>query len=577
MSERRKHFERPARPPRPPKPAPAPEPTPELVEAPTPVEALLERYETSPTVESRFALTFREAVVSEPGLVLDDAQNVYLVGPDGSRYNLTEVAISGGGFAGWVPDDSNPANVTVTTNDDESESGSLLFVQGTQTFYIGAGEGLIFQGNDSENNAYFSLEPDNGIASGPPSGAPAFAADGSNGCFVALFADGLAVVDVGALSLNPDSFPTVDPDDSESVWLDNGVLVLSGFTAGGLPAGWSVDTPYGGDFYYSAYSRTIQFGPAGNPSDEGSGLELEMVCISGTTIDLFGGPGVAYLSLQPDIGGEINVRTDTGIFVDSTQAASTAFTASGDNGATAALDAGNLPLINLANLVSGSQSYLVAAANNSVGLTDLGAADGSGDGVYWNINGSADGEQSFVVLTGDANQSVLVDACGQTFLAVAGPNSTPLTLQAPSGQAAALLSIEVEATPVVDVNPYGTIVVNPVSESGANALLANYDDGTDALRVGAAVGGTTVDLRTGEADTFAVKATGDVDLVRIYSVDGGIVKFSAAQMGFFGSSGTIQVSVSGALSTVTDAAAKAVLTSILDALVGYGLVVDGTT
>ncbi len=48
-------------------------------------------------------------------------------------------------------------------------------------------------------------------------------------------------------------------------------------------------------------------------------------------------------------------------------------------------------------------------------------------------------------------------------------------------------------------------------------------------------------------------------------------------VGFFGTTPATQKTVTGALSTVADAPAKAVLTSIIAALVAYGLAVDGTT
>jgi hypothetical protein len=54
-----------------------------------------------------------------------------------------------------------------------------------------------------------------------------------------------------------------------------------------------------------------------------------------------------------------------------------------------------------------------------------------------------------------------------------------------------------------------------------------------------------------------------------------IVGMSA--LGFFGTAKVAQQTVTGALSAVTDTNAKAVLTSLIDALSAYGLVVDGTT
>jgi hypothetical protein len=51
----------------------------------------------------------------------------------------------------------------------------------------------------------------------------------------------------------------------------------------------------------------------------------------------------------------------------------------------------------------------------------------------------------------------------------------------------------------------------------------------------------------------------------------------ADTLAFYGHAGATQQSVTGALSTVLDAPAKAVLTSIIAALVASGLVTDGTT
>lgn len=48
-------------------------------------------------------------------------------------------------------------------------------------------------------------------------------------------------------------------------------------------------------------------------------------------------------------------------------------------------------------------------------------------------------------------------------------------------------------------------------------------------------------------------------------------------LAFYGHAGATQQAVTGALSTVADAPAKAVLTSIIAALVASGLVTNGTT
>ncbi len=48
-------------------------------------------------------------------------------------------------------------------------------------------------------------------------------------------------------------------------------------------------------------------------------------------------------------------------------------------------------------------------------------------------------------------------------------------------------------------------------------------------------------------------------------------------IGFFGTAGVVQQLITGALSAVTDANAKAVLTSIVNALNALGLALNGTT
>ena len=57
----------------------------------------------------------------------------------------------------------------------------------------------------------------------------------------------------------------------------------------------------------------------------------------------------------------------------------------------------------------------------------------------------------------------------------------------------------------------------------------------------------------------------------------GNILCTPTELSFFGAAKTTQQTVSGALSAVTDANAKAVLTSIIDALAAYNLVVNGTS
>jgi hypothetical protein len=116
-----------------------------------------------------------------------------------------------------------------------------------------------------------------------------------------------------------------------------------------LPTGWTADTPNVGDFGYAANGRTARLGPAGDPTDPDSGLALNMVCLVGTTIDLFGGPGAAQLTLSADSGGQITVETLTGVIA-TPEAGATCFTANGSQGAIVALDAGGLHVIGFQGL-----------------------------------------------------------------------------------------------------------------------------------------------------------------------------------------------------------------------------------
>lgn len=57
----------------------------------------------------------------------------------------------------------------------------------------------------------------------------------------------------------------------------------------------------------------------------------------------------------------------------------------------------------------------------------------------------------------------------------------------------------------------------------------------------------------------------------------GNILCTPTKLGFFATDKVVQQEVTGALSGVTDADAKAVLTSIIAALTNYGLITDGTT
>lgn len=65
----------------------------------------------------------------------------------------------------------------------------------------------------------------------------------------------------------------------------------------------------------------------------------------------------------------------------------------------------------------------------------------------------------------------------------------------------------------------------------------------------------------------------DEDALELY----GNILCTPAALSFFAAAKVAQQHVTGPLSSVTDPAAKAVLTSLIDALAAYGLIVNGTT
>lgn len=117
-----------------------------------------------------------------------------------------------------------------------------------------------------------------------------------------------------------------------------------------------------------------------------------------------------------------------------------------------------------------------------------------------------------------------------------------------------------------------------------SASASNIDSGDAALFCGAVKGsGTRGDCYVGRdpSGTAANKAgwsyidgTGGVDL----QYDGtSRLKVDSTGIGFFATGPAAQQAITGALSSVSDANAKAVLTSFLNAFVAYGLVTDSTT
>jgi hypothetical protein len=483
-----------------------------------------------PPIESRFALSLAQYETSDPGLVLTEAGEVVLVAPDGSRTSL-----SGGGGSGLPIADPTGYTVDTTTYPNEitgtgfyttlvqpdgDEEGSALLVAAVlgdayprlmlAQSYVGLlllGDGTadlwetdyglqLYGGTNNPSIGGTSIIGAGlyigGVAN--DAGAPGLILAGSAG--EGGFDIGLDM-NTGILTIN--ALPTEDPEMENAVWADDGVLVLSGSVvpSGGLPTGWSVDTPNVGDFYYSADERTIQFGPNGDPTDPDSGLTIQMICIADTTVELSGGPTNAHLRLELPTGAQINLDTTYGVFSEPNGEASTAFQASGGEGATTALDAGTLDLINLVSLgaASGQNLYLASDTSKSAFLSDAAAVLGSGDGFVWNINEATDSEQTAAIVTGDANLSLLVDACGQTTLSVAGPDSTPLTLSGFSDQTANLLNATAGSeSNVFAVASDGSVV----AASGAVWLgsVVGFYGATPAAQAGAIsdpTGGATID------------------------------------------------------------------------------------
>jgi len=87
------------------------------------------------------------------------------------------------------------------------------------------------------------------------------------------------------------------------------------------------------------------------------------------------------------------------------------------------------------------------------------------------------------------------------------------------------------------------------------------DDGTTLLFYVDASGNVSMSPESGSAVTLKQVMTANGD----------------NHLGFFAATPVAKQAVTGALSTVSDAAAKAVLTSIIAALVAYGLATDSTT
>lgn len=129
----------------------------------------------------------------------------------------------------------------------------------------------------------------------------------------------------------------------------------------------------------------------------------------------------------------------------------------------------------------------------------------------------------------------------------------------------------------------GGTSVSGTAGAGGYVLVRGGGGGTvpgGDVRVEGGFGTPRGKVRLGGTSTSAVELANAVDNCPTTILGTGAITLGAvgASLGFFGHTANIKQSITGALSTVADAAAKAVLTSIIVALdSGYGLVTDATT
>ena len=104
------------------------------------------------------------------------------------------------------------------------------------------------------------------------------------------------------------------------------------------------------------------------------------------------------------------------------------------------------------------------------------------------------------------------------------------------------------------------------NQGGSANIKLVQTDSSDRVLLGDPTNGGTLfyDVKTGSGHEFRVNGTP-------------YLRVTATTLGFFGVAAVTKQSVTGVLSAVADANAKAVLTSIIAALVNYGLVTDKTT
>ncbi len=145
----------------------------------------------------------------------------------------------------------------------------------------------------------------------------------------------------------------------------------------------------------------------------------------------------------------------------------------------------------------------------------------------------------------------------------------------------------VQGQPVV-AGANGTVALTVEGHSTAQTadLLSVLQNsaGTQVFAVGtvaSAVNGVEfTGSATGQPISFIAQGT-DADISFDLAPKGAgtlvLATANTQKVSFYGGAGAVQQAITGSLSTVADAPAKAVLTSIIAALVGVELVTDGTT
>jgi hypothetical protein len=149
------------------------------------------------------------------------------------------------------------------------------------------------------------------------------------------------------------------------------------------------------------------------------------------------------------------------------------------------------------------------------------------------------------------------------------------------GPVGALTLYAFDAQSGIQINTDGRIDVVASSKIDANGSAVSLRGGASVVAAGGAVeiigGSSTGDAGGNVTISGGAGDTSDGSVFLLDAQSNIIFQVDDQALGFFSQSPVGKQTVTGALSTVADAAAKNVLTSLLSALVQYGLAIDGTT